>query len=51
MSGGKHFLQYKDFSREEFDYLFERTRRIKEKSIEEEILSSVALWAIRNGQK
>ena len=31
MSGGKHFLQFKDFSREEFDYLFERTRRIKEK--------------------
>ena len=28
MSGGKHFLQFKDFSREEFDYLFERTRRI-----------------------
>ncbi|MBP6709970.1 MAG: ornithine carbamoyltransferase [Propionivibrio sp.] len=26
----KHFLQFKDFSREEFDYLFERTRWIKE---------------------
>jgi ornithine carbamoyltransferase len=25
----KHFLQFKDFSREEFDYLFERTRWIK----------------------
>ena len=31
MRSGKHFLQFKDFSREEFDYLFERTRRIKEK--------------------
>ena len=27
----KHFLQFKDFSREEFDYLFERTARIKNK--------------------
>ena len=27
----KHFLQFKDFSREEFAYLFERTRWIKEK--------------------
>ena len=27
---GKHFLQFKDFTREEFDYLFERTRWIKE---------------------
>jgi ornithine carbamoyltransferase len=25
----KHFLQFKDFSRQEFDYLFERTRWIK----------------------
>jgi ornithine carbamoyltransferase len=25
----KHFLQFRDFSREEFDYLFERTRWIK----------------------
>jgi ornithine carbamoyltransferase len=25
----KHFLQFKDFSREEFEYLFERTRHIK----------------------
>ncbi len=27
----KHFLQLKDFSRDELDYLFERTRRIKER--------------------
>ena len=27
----KHFLQFKDFSSEEFTYLFERTRWIKEK--------------------
>ena len=27
----KHFLQFKDFSREEFDYLFERTRWIKDR--------------------
>ena len=27
----KHFLQFKDFSRAEFDYLFERTRQIKER--------------------
>jgi ornithine carbamoyltransferase len=27
----KHFLQFSDFSREEFGYLFERTRLIKEK--------------------
>ena len=27
---GRHFLQFKDFTREEFDYLFERTRWIKE---------------------
>jgi ornithine carbamoyltransferase len=26
----KHFLQFKDFTREEFDYLFERSRWIKE---------------------
>ncbi len=29
-SGVKHYLQFKDFSREEYDYLFERTRWIKE---------------------
>jgi ornithine carbamoyltransferase len=27
----KHFLQFKDFSREELDYLFDRTRWIKER--------------------
>jgi ornithine carbamoyltransferase len=27
----KHFLQFRDFSREEFDYLFERTRWIKDR--------------------
>src|SRR5450756_1734107 len=27
----KHFLQFKDFTRDEFDYLFERTRIIKQK--------------------
>jgi ornithine carbamoyltransferase len=27
----KHFLQFKDFTREEFEYLFERTRIIKER--------------------
>jgi ornithine carbamoyltransferase len=27
----KHFLQFQDFSREEFDHLFERTRWIKER--------------------
>jgi len=27
----KHFLQFRDFSREEFDYLFARTRWIKER--------------------
>ena len=27
----RHFLQFKDFSREEFEYLFERTRWIKER--------------------
>ncbi len=31
MSSVRHFLQFKDFSRAEFDYLFERTRLIKEK--------------------
>ncbi len=30
-SAPKHFLQFEDFSAEEFDYLFERTRRIKER--------------------
>ena len=27
----KHFLQLKDFSRDELDYLFERTRWIKQR--------------------
>src|SRR6476469_2658162 len=27
----RHFLQFQDFSRDEFEYLFERTRWIKEK--------------------
>lgn len=31
MSAIKHFLQFKDFSRDELDYLFERTRIIKER--------------------
>ena len=26
----RHFLQFKDFTRDEYDYLFERTRWIKE---------------------
>lgn len=26
----KHFLQFNDFTREEFEHLFERTRWIKE---------------------
>ena len=30
-SAPKHFLEFGDFSREEFDYLFERTRWIKER--------------------
>jgi ornithine carbamoyltransferase len=30
MAAGKHFLQFNDFSRSEFDHLFERTRWIKE---------------------
>ncbi|MBW8065925.1 MAG: ornithine carbamoyltransferase, partial [Ferrovum sp.] len=25
----KHFLQFKDFTQEEFDYLFQRTRHLK----------------------
>ena len=29
MGNTKHFLQFKDFTREEFDYLFERTKIIK----------------------
>ena len=29
MVSPRHFLQFNDFSREEFDYMFERTRRIK----------------------
>jgi ornithine carbamoyltransferase len=29
-SSVKHYLQFKDFTREEYDYLFERTRWIKE---------------------
>jgi ornithine carbamoyltransferase len=28
----QHFLQFKDFSRDEFDYLFERARWIKSSS-------------------
>jgi ornithine carbamoyltransferase len=31
MSGIRHFLQFKDFSRDELNYLFERTRIIKER--------------------
>jgi ornithine carbamoyltransferase len=30
MQAPKHFLQFKDFTRAEFEYLFERTRRIKQ---------------------
>jgi ornithine carbamoyltransferase len=30
MKASRHFLQFKDFSRAEFDYLFERTRWIKQ---------------------
>jgi ornithine carbamoyltransferase len=30
MTAPRHFLQFKDFTREEFDYLFERTRWIKQ---------------------
>ncbi|MFA6312745.1 MAG: ornithine carbamoyltransferase [Sterolibacterium sp.] len=29
MGAPRHFLQFNDFSRDEFDYLFERTRQIK----------------------
>jgi len=29
MAAARHFLQFNDFSRADFDYLFERTRRIK----------------------
>lgn len=31
MSGIRHFLQFKDFSREEYEYLFDRIRIIKER--------------------
>jgi ornithine carbamoyltransferase len=31
MNRPRHFLQFRDFSREELDYLFERTLRIKER--------------------
>ncbi len=31
MDGPRHFLQFRDLSREDLDYLFERTLRIKEK--------------------
>ncbi|MFN6960851.1 MAG: ornithine carbamoyltransferase, partial [Rhodocyclaceae bacterium] len=31
MAKSKHFLQFKDFDRAEFEYLFERTRIIKER--------------------
>ena len=31
MSSIKHFLQFKDLSRDELEYLFERTRIIKER--------------------
>ena len=27
----RHFLQFKDFTRDEFEYLFERTRAIKKR--------------------
>ncbi|HQR52796.1 MAG TPA: ornithine carbamoyltransferase [Burkholderiales bacterium] len=30
MNPVRHFLQFRDFSRDEFEYLFERTRRIKD---------------------
>ena len=29
MASVKHYLQFKDFTREEYDYLFARTRWIK----------------------
>ena len=31
MNAPRHFLQFRDFSRAEFDYLFERTRTIKQR--------------------
>jgi ornithine carbamoyltransferase len=31
MKPAKHFLQFKDFTRDEFDYLFERSRAIKQR--------------------
>lgn len=31
MAAPRHFLQFKDFTREEFEYLFERTRTIKQR--------------------
>ena len=31
MTTPRHFLQFKDFTREEFEYLFERTRTIKQR--------------------
>ncbi|GAB1393786.1 ornithine carbamoyltransferase [Rhodocyclaceae bacterium] len=31
MATPRHFLQFKDFTREEFEYLFERTRTIKQR--------------------
>ena len=31
MKPAKHFLQFKDFTRDEFDYLFERSRTIKQR--------------------
>ena len=30
MNAPRHFLQFKDFDRNEFEYLFERTARIKQ---------------------
>jgi ornithine carbamoyltransferase len=31
MTPPRHYLQFRDFSREEYEYVFERTRWIKEK--------------------
>ena len=31
MTAPRHYLQFKDFSREEYEYLFARTRWIKER--------------------
>ena len=31
MVAPRHYLQFKDFSREEYDYLFARTKWIKDK--------------------